>query len=408
MSGTLLEWRPTRRPEVRLGPPLLRGAEPVHVVKDPRTDRRYELGPKEYFVLSRLDGAHSLAEIGQAYAERFHRRLGDGNWAQLLDLLAARDLLQAPGGGPPPPPPTAVEAEIPKRTLLRGELPVGRPAGLIRRVLRHQRWLFAPALLVPLLAVLLAMEAALATRLPELFGQARAQFRHPELALLAIGLMWLSSLLHELAHGLVGTRYGATTGVIGVRWRLPLVYFYCEVKDLALVPARRHRVATALAGGVADLAFLVPFFVLWWWVLPPGDVTRANLGALLLLGSLRVVKNLVPLAPLDGYHALCHGLNMVRLSTESHRYLRAIVRTKSRPQGYPQRAAAVYLTYGVFQILAVLGLVAAVAGWVLWRFPHPYGAVALGVLVLLIAARAVGLRMRDRRRQRKQATGRGD
>ncbi len=114
------------------------------------------------------------------------------------------------------------------------------------------------------------------------------------------------------------------------------------------------------------------------------------------------MKNLVPLAPLDGYHALSHGLNMTRLATESHRFLR------HRPRGYPRRAAAVYLAYGVFQLVAVLGLVAAVALWVLWRLPHPYGAIALAVLALLIAVRAVGLRMRDRRSQPLEASGRSD
>ncbi len=84
---------PARRADLALGPPLLRGAAPVHLVKDPRSGRRHELGPREHFVLSRLDGTATRDEIGAAYAAVFGRRLGDGAWGQLLGLFWSRDLL---------------------------------------------------------------------------------------------------------------------------------------------------------------------------------------------------------------------------------------------------------------------------------------------------------------------------
>ncbi|MFE3627822.1 peptidase M50, partial [Streptomyces goshikiensis] len=114
----LLGHRPALRPDVLLSAPLLNGPATVHLVKDPVSGASFEIGPKEFFLVSRLDGSRSLAEIGAAYAQAFGRRLGEGNWQQLLALLGTRRLLaggaapappppppRAPGGAPPPRPP---------------------------------------------------------------------------------------------------------------------------------------------------------------------------------------------------------------------------------------------------------------------------------------------------------------
>ncbi|MGW0897905.1 hypothetical protein ACWD0G_13070, partial [Streptomyces goshikiensis] len=82
----LLGHRPALRPDVLLSAPLLNGPATVHLVKDPVSGASFEIGPKEFFLVSRLDGSRSLAEIGAAYAQAFGRRLGEGNWQQLLAL----------------------------------------------------------------------------------------------------------------------------------------------------------------------------------------------------------------------------------------------------------------------------------------------------------------------------------
>ena len=66
--------------------------------------RTYELGPKEHFVLSQLDGVRTLGEIGRTYGQRFGARLGDAHWGTLLGLLGRRYLLAGaptPAAAPP-------------------------------------------------------------------------------------------------------------------------------------------------------------------------------------------------------------------------------------------------------------------------------------------------------------------
>ncbi|MFD1271511.1 hypothetical protein ACFQ51_04545 [Streptomyces kaempferi] len=80
------------------GPSLVRGTGRIHLLMDPRTGRRLEIGPKEHFIIARLDGSRSLDEIGHAYAGEFGARLGEAQWGRMLRLLHGRDLLDgAPG-----------------------------------------------------------------------------------------------------------------------------------------------------------------------------------------------------------------------------------------------------------------------------------------------------------------------
>ena len=113
---------PARRRDLVIGPALLSGPAAVHVIREPHTGRRYDLGAREHFVLSRLDGTSTREQIGTAYAAAFGRRLGDGAWAQLLGLFSARSLLED-NRAPAPSVPAPVPA--PERGLLRGEIVLG-------------------------------------------------------------------------------------------------------------------------------------------------------------------------------------------------------------------------------------------------------------------------------------------
>jgi putative peptide zinc metalloprotease protein len=238
----LLRQRPARDPAVVLGPVLLRGPKAVHVVRRAGADRSYEMGVREHFVLSRLDGTRTLAEIGQEYAAHFGRVLGERGWGQLLGLLGSRQLLA--GSARPAPTPArgtryAPEPEGPRSIgRMMGTTRFADPTTLLDRAHRAFRWLFTPWLLVPLVIVVVVMEVLLATRLPLLWDQARVLRTNPELIMFDIGLLWVSSGLHELAHGVVARHVGGGASEIGMRWGFA---FYCKVEDVLLVSSRWRR-----------------------------------------------------------------------------------------------------------------------------------------------------------------------
>jgi ABC-type multidrug transport system ATPase subunit/Zn-dependent protease len=431
-TGGLLELRPALRPGILVGPALTRGPAVLHLLKDPVTGVRMEVGAKEHFIIARLDGSRSLAEIGAEYAVRFGARLGDAQWQQVLRLLSARQLLA--GGGPAVAPPTAQAAQsAPRSTLLSGRTRMVADAPALMDRL-HAATAFARrrAVLLPLFAAAVAVLALVAVRFGELADQTGRLYHQP-VALAAVGcVLWVSLGLHELAHGLVARAYGLRVAEIGLQrhWGF-MTYLYCEVQDVQFLHRRAQQVAVAAAGAVMNLLFLAPFCVIW-ALLPDSAQAVPFFGGLLLLGTAMGLLNLLPLPPLDGYKALGYILATLQLATESRTFLTVVVRstlrrgagsqdsgagTTGRPAGparrtsvidprarlraYPTRLRIIYGAYAAccallaLAALAVAGLLSRETfppGWSAWSPYLPVALVGAALLLRLLGLRGAALR----------------
>ncbi|MFE9096912.1 site-2 protease family protein [Streptomyces sp. NPDC007264] len=358
-SRALAAQRPALRPDVMLSGPLLDGSATVHLVEVGRSGRSFLMGDKEYFLLARLDGERTLGELGEEYARHFGRRLGDANWAQLLRLLWTKGLL---AGAPD----AAVEPEPSRRGVLAGTFELVPDAtALTDRLLRVAGFALRPWFLLPVLLLAAAMEAQVAAGLGGYLRQSRPLLHQPA-SLVAVGCaLWLSSAFHELAHGVAGRRFGARVSGMGLRWRLPVVIAYCSVDGLPYLRSRWQQAAVSVAGTVANLFFLLPFWALH-AVLPHGASARSAVAGLLLAGSALALVNLVPLPPFDGYKIVGQVLRVHRLASGSGRYLalraaRLLGRRTGAPGGtYSGRARTVYTAYGIGAVLLLCGATAAV------------------------------------------------
>ncbi|MFF6908579.1 peptidase M50 [Streptomyces sp. NPDC012389] len=353
-SGALAAYRPELRPRVLLSDPLLDGAATVHLIKDTGSGNSFKVGAKEHFLIARMDGERSIAEIGEEYAGEYGRRLGDAHWQQILTMLGTKGLL----AGTPAPEPPVVAAE--PRTLLRGTLPLVADAdATTARLHRVSGFLLTPWAMVPLLVLIVAMEAAVVTRSGELLLAVRELFTNPVLLTGTAILLWLSTALHELAHGVVARHCGGQVAEIGLRWRLPVVIMYCTVDNYLYLGRRRHRIATAVAGAVMNLLFLLPFCALWLFA-PLDDATHEALSALLLLGSVQAFAMLVPLPPLDGYRIASQLAGATGLAASAGGYLRLALRRSPEAAAYPRRARIAYPAYALGTVLVLAAVVAAV------------------------------------------------
>ncbi|WP_327190991.1 site-2 protease family protein [Streptomyces xinghaiensis] len=371
-------YRPELRAGVLVGGALLHGPATVHLIKNTESGLSFKVGEKEHFLISRMDGSRSLEELGAEYAARYGRRLADANWQQLLGMLGTRGLLAgAPAGsgggpgarpGPGPGPEAGPDARRaagpqapPERKLLSGSIRLVADADATTgRLHRAVGFLLSPPWMVPLLCLAVVMEAVLATRLGELVLGARALFLHPVLLTAAGTLLWLSTALHELAHGVVARHYGGRVSEIGLRWRLPVVIMYCTVDDYLHLGTRAARIATAAAGAVMNLLFLLPFWAVW-MLAPVDDATGDALAGLLFLGSVQALAMLIPLPPLDGYKIASQLLGATGLAASSKEYLRLAVRRDPAAAAYPRRARTAYLLYGLGAPLVLAALAAALA-----------------------------------------------
>ncbi|MEE1738948.1 M50 family metallopeptidase [Streptomyces sp. BE147] len=362
--GALAEYRPALRPRVLLSDALLDGAATVHLIKDTDSGNSFKVGTKEHFLIARMDGERSLKEIGEEYAARYGRRLADANWQQILRMLGSRGLLAgapapAAAAGAPAAAAGAAPAGPPARSLLRGSLRLVADAdATTARLHRAVGFLLAPGWLIPLLAMVVAMEAVVVLRAGELLLAVRELFTNPVLLTGAATLLWLSTALHELAHGVVARHYGGRVAEIGLRWRLPVVIMYCTVDNYLYLGSRWRRIGTAVAGAVMNLVFLLPFCALWLFA-PLDDATHDALAGLLLLGSVQAFAMLVPFPPLDGYKIASQLAGATGLAASAGAYLRLVVRRDPAAAGYPRRARIAYPAYGIGSLLVLAAIVAA-------------------------------------------------
>ncbi|WP_430479272.1 site-2 protease family protein [Streptomyces sp. P11-1] len=356
-AAGLAAYRPELRPRVLLSDPLLDGAATVHLIKDTGSGNSFKVGPKEHFLIARMDGRRSLAEIGEEYAGEYGRRLGDAHWQQILTMLGTKGLLAGTPAQPAPVTPPE------PRTLLRGTLPLVADAdATTARLHRIFGFLLTPWAMGPLLVLLVAMEALVIAHSGELLIAVRELFTNPVLLTGTAILLWVSTALHELAHGVVARHYGGRVAEIGLRWRLPAVIMYCTVDNYLYLGGRWPRIATAVAGAVMNLLFLLPFCALW-ILAPLDDATREAISALLLLGSVQAFAMLVPLPPLDGYKIASQLAGATGLAAATGPYLRLALRRSPEAAAYPRRARIAYPAYALGTVLVLAALVAAtVAG----------------------------------------------
>jgi len=353
----LEEARPRLRPQVRVGPPLWEGPRRVHLVGDRDTGAFLRVGEREAFLLSRLDGRASLAEIGADYADRFGRRLTADHWRSLLATLEARGLLA--GAAPELLAEVRAAAEAARRAQgrspLRWRLPLRGAAERVPAVARALGWLLAPPVAVPLtLAGLLVCGYALAAwrELYAAFTQAPAPW---SVSVGTVVILWAMLGAHEYGHGVACHRYGGRATEIGLMWRLPLVALYCKTDDQLLFPRVGQRVATSFAGVYVNLVALLPVAALWWWG-PDSGWWHGLAGALLLFGTVATLVNLLPVFGLDGYRMVEHALGALHLQRHTLRFVAGLLR--GRVGDYPARARLVYSTYALVAA-AVLGPLAA-------------------------------------------------
>jgi len=403
-ASTLLSARPRLRPEIRLGPPLAAGKTVVHHLKDPQTGWYFRVGAREYFVISRLDGEHTVADIGAEYVREFGRRLGEEHWQQIFGLLAGRRLLV----GTDDPQVLPALAESARRagrggqSILLYRRPLVNPDRLLGWLEPRLRFAFSPWFVIPAAAAIITMLTGLAIRWAAVYSDVRHDWRNGWILAASITIIWLSLAVHETAHGLACKHFGGSANEIGIIWRFPILAPYCRADDVVLFWPRRHRVYTAFAGIFAGLVVALPFAALW-LAAPPGSPLRFLSAAVIVFSAAAALFNLLPFLQLDGYFMLNHALGLSNLRLESYRFIGTLLRRRGS-EGYQQRVRVTYLLYGTGSLL--YGALLATRMAVAWYRPlsHAFGTAGAALIIPALAALGAGAAaMSVRRARRKQA-----
>jgi len=361
-AGSVLERRVRLRPDVRTSRALQRGPAVVHRVKDPRTGSAFEIEAREHFLITRLDGSRTLAEIGDEYAAAFGRRLAEPHWLQLLTLLGSRGLLDPAAGGPTPVGPTAGSGTV----------------RAVEAVHERARTVLRPSPLIPSVLLTLAVATVLwlTFRVGALLDDAGWLVRHPVLLVAAAAVIWLSGALHELGHGVAALWHGCRVT------KVSLAALHCRIDGYLYLPSVPAQLAIAGIGGVVNALVLVPMAVAW-SALPADAALHPWLGGVLFFGLVQTLVNYVPLPPLDGYRMLGHALRTADLASGSLTFLRAAARREPATAAYGKRAKCIYTGYGLIALALVTG---ALTGAVIAARALAHGRLgAAGVVTAIVA-----------------------
>ena len=384
---------PALAPQIRFGPPMQVAGRVVLHVKDSRRAQFYRIGPREHFVLSKLDGTHTFAQISSDHQRASGREIPAAGWRQLLQLAPSRNMLAAPASSAGDP---AVEP-LPRFShtgYTAFYFRLLHPHGLLCRLNKYLGWLYSRAAALTLVAVILLAEAVVALQAAPLIAVTRATIQHHPWPVLALffTLLYGSLVIHEAAHGLTCAQYGGEVSDMGIMLRYLALFPYCKLNDLLVIPNRVHRAAIVLAGPVASLIVMLPFVVVYLTV-PEGSIWKPVSALMLTVYNILSLMNLIPFLQLDGYFLLSTWLGRPQLREEANKFFLSgigVRRTASREGSVTKADRPFYFAYGLISTL----ITTAFIGWgifcwhqMLSRFTTPLKAwLAIAMILLSVTA----------------------
>src|SRR6266545_2293819 len=90
---------PARRPQLTVRP---LGEQGQHVVKDPFNGSYFQLGPEETFLLLKLDGTSTRADVRQAFEKKFEQSLEEEELDDFLELARSSHFVETQAGAVQP------------------------------------------------------------------------------------------------------------------------------------------------------------------------------------------------------------------------------------------------------------------------------------------------------------------
>jgi putative peptide zinc metalloprotease protein len=300
------------------------GVQTIYVVKDPITMRYFRLDEKQHFLLSLMDGAHTLGDIRTEYEKRFRPdRLSADELENFVAELLEGGLIQSDS------------ASASERTIERArkqnhqwwmsllnvvylKIPLGNPDRWLTPIQPLARFLFGYTFLIAGLGLFVGAIALFATHWREFLARLPVYedfFRWETLAYL-----WLTfivvKVLHEFGHAICCKRMRAEVQEIGVVFLFFFPTLYCNVSDSWLLPNKWKRMAVSAAGVYVELLLAAAATFVWWWTDSATLVHQWAFAVMLYCSVNTVVCNANPLMRFDGYHVLADWLEAPNLAQQ--------------------------------------------------------------------------------------------
>ncbi len=316
---------PKLRPDLEAFPQQDSPGHRTVVLKDPVSQKYFQLTEFEYRFLQAMDGARSHAETSAALGSSgYHYGLDDAQ--EIVTRATKAGLLLGTRFG------TAAFLLDLKRRLRswkRGQslsriyflfIPLVSPDPFLGRTVVYVRWLWSPWFAGLACAAVPGSLYILAAGWLNIQREFLFFFNVSNLVYLWVTIA-LTKLVHELSHAYVAKSFGLRVPEMGVAFLIFFPCLYCNTTEAWQLAARRQRMKIAAAGVVAE-ALIALCSVYVWHATRPGVVHSL---AFYLMGvslASTLLFNGNPLMKFDGYFLLTDYLRLPNLFQKSQGYLR--------------------------------------------------------------------------------------
>ncbi len=321
-----------------------------------------------FLVASAVDGTRSRSEVAAHVSAEYGKTLTEDGLTFLLDeklrpmgVVTAGMPVTQPGssrhaaGGPTHTEATPAPTAKPLLALrFRGTLLPARATRALAGLLAPM--FFAPTVVLAVVS-LVGVDIWLA-RSTSLGGALGSVLVDPPLLLAVIGLLLISTILHELGHAAACRAGGATPGVIGVAVYVVYPAFFTDVTDSYRL-GRAGRVRTDLGGVYFNALSIIALALVYAETGAPAVLLA------IVFVHVEMLQQLLPIGRLDGYFIVADLVGIPDLFSRIGPILLSLV--PGRPQ-HPKvvelrRSARVVVTVWVLTVVPVMALLLGVMLW---------------------------------------------
>lgn len=307
MDGNVI-YLPPLREELDLFPgPCAFDGSPTWTLYDPVNQHFYRIGQLENEILAHWE-LNSPEAISEQISQHGLFNVSVDDIQYLLQFLAGHNLLQSRGK-------EAVHRLVGQAKAahhhwftwlihhyLFFKIPLLRPDRLLARTYPALRWIYQPAVLHVLMALVLVNLYLLIDRW-DMFSRTFLHFFSTEGFVYYAVALTLTKTLHELGHAYTAHRYGCRVSAMGVAFLVMMPVLYTDASDAWKLTSRRQRLAIGFGGIAAELGLAVLCTTLWHF-LPDGPLRSSVFLMATTTWVMTLLINLNPLMRFDGYFLL--------------------------------------------------------------------------------------------------------
>lgn len=223
-----------------------------------------------------------------------------------------------------------------------------------------------------------------------------------------------TKLVHEFAHAYTAKRFGLSVPEMGVAFLIFFPCLYCNTTDAWQLADRRQRAAIS-AAGIAAEAVLALISIYIWYFTRPGLINSLAFYLMTVSFVSTVLFNANPLLKFDGYFILIDILGRPNLAANSTKYLkylffnRVLGNSAVVDPARTQQDGRIYTMYGIAAFLYRIVLYTGIVAGVYFRFDKTLGMLLAVLAVALFIIRPISggvlSMVRNRRQFRPRPTG---